>query len=469
LCDAPQPRGGSWGDDGNIIAALRLTEGLSQVPASGGTVKPATELKQENKQVRHRWPQLLPGAQMVLFTASTVAGTYEFATIEAQKLRTGERKTLVRGGYYGRYVPSGHLLYVLQGTLYAAPMNVERLELIGPAVPIVDDVASRSDGGFAPLDFSGTGTLVYLRRKAATQTIVWLGNAGGMQPLRAAAAEYSGMPRFSPDSKRLALTVVDDSNADVWLYEWERGTMTRLTFTPGYDGNPVWSPDGRHIVFTSARHGGAGNLYWMRADGAGEVVRLTESENLQEPFSFSPDGKRLVYHEWSPLSNGGLWTLSVTHVESDRPDAGKPEHFLQTPFWDTTPMISPDGQWLAYESNESGRDEVYVRRFPAPGGKLLISTDGGNSPVWSRKGRELYYRSGEGMMAVRYTMSGEAFLAAKPRVLAEKKDLGFFDLAPDGKGFAVVQPEASQGKGPAQVTFLLNFFDELRRRAPVGK
>jgi serine/threonine-protein kinase len=468
LCDASQGIGGSWGEDGNIIAALNGFDGiLSRIPSGGGTVEPVTELKPERKEYK-RWPQVLPGAQVVLFTAMNIGGG---ATIEAQSLRTGERKILMRGGSYGRYVPTGHLLYLHQGTLYAASMDVKRLELTGPAVPVVEEVLSSASYGFAQADFSRSGTLVYVRGKPARQTLVWLDSTGHTQTLRATATEYNGTVRFSPDGKRLAVSVTEGGNGNVWVYEWERDTFTRLTFTRAFEGFPVWSPDGKHMAFLSDRHGeGLPNLYWIRADGAGEAVRLTQSKNFQVPFSFSPDGKRLAFAELDRQTNGALWTLPLGEMESDHPKPGKPEPFLVAPFSELGPMISPDGRWLAYQSNQSGRYEVYVRPFLRQGGQWQISTGGGDWPVWSKKGPELFYRSSEGMMIASYTTNGEAFVASKPRLWAAKKDLGdYFDLAPDGKRFALLQPEAAEQKGPQHVTFLLNFFDELRRRAPVGK
>jgi eukaryotic-like serine/threonine-protein kinase len=299
--------------------------------------------------------------------------------------------------------------------------------------------------------------------------LVWLDSAGQTHPIRAIAAEYYGPIRSSPDGTRFAVSIVERGNANIWVYEWERDTITRLTFTPGFDGLPVWSPDGKHIAFTSRRAGMA-NLYWMRADGAGKTVRLTESKNIQSAWSFSPDGKRLAFQEADSRTNFDLWTLPFEEVESDHPKPGKPEPFLVTPFNEFAPMISPDGRWLAYYSNESGRDEVYVRPFPGPGGKWQVSIAGGDHPVWSRKKAELFYRGREGMMVASFTANVEAFAAGKPRLWAANENLGaYFALAPDGTRFALLQPEEPEKKGPTHVMFLLNFFDELRRRAPPGK
>jgi serine/threonine-protein kinase len=265
------------------------------------------------------------------------------------------------------------------------------------------------------------------------------------------------------------MTVADHGNGDVWVYEWKRDVMTRLMSTPGFDGNPVWTPDGKHIVFASMRHGGAPNLYWIRADGTGETIRLTVSKYTQYPFSFSPDGKRLAFSEQNPETRHDLWTLPIGDAQSDHPKPGKPEPFLVTPFYESWPMISPDGRWMAYESSESGHDEVYVRRFPGPGGKWMISTSTSDlgEPVWSRTRPELLYTSSQGMMVVSYTVSGDAFHPSRPQLWGAKgKITDWFDLAPDGKRFLMVQDAETKQIDPPQLTLLLNFFDELRRRAP---
>jgi predicted Ser/Thr protein kinase len=325
LCDAPLPQGGAWGEDGNIIAALASSGGLSRISQNGGAPQPVSQLQ---KELSHRWPQVLPGAEAVLFSAYTAGIAFDDARIEVQSLRTGRRKTLVRGGTYGRYARSGHLLYVWQGLLFAAPMDLGKLELTGPAASVVDGVTANAYGG-APFDISSSGTLVYAKNKAERQNLFWLDSTGRMVPLRAGAAEYAYNLQFSPDGKRLAVVLIEGGNPDIWVYEWERDTMTRLTFTPGFDSFPLWSPDGKHIVFTSARHGGPQNLYWMRADGAGEAVRLTESETAQFPASLSPDGRRVRFTEVNPRTGYDLWTVALEDVESDRPKAGKPEPFLQ--------------------------------------------------------------------------------------------------------------------------------------------
>jgi Tol biopolymer transport system component len=468
LCNAPKGVGGSWGDDGTIIAALDASGGLSHIFPNGGLVQPVTKLRPESSDFAHNWPQVLPGAEAVLFTAVSTNSNIPDATIDVQLLRTGERKTLVRGGYYGRYAPSGHLVYMRGRTLYAAPMDPKKLTLTGPAVPVIEDIAISSVWGTAQMDFSRNGTLLYVRRKPDGKTLTWLDNRGKTHVLRAEGEEYSPAVRLSPDGKRLALAVAGSDSVDVWVYEWERNTMTRLTFG-SHSWWPIWSPDAKHIAFMSSKHGEAANLYYMRADGAGEAVRLTESKNRQIPYSFSPDGKRLAFFEFNPQTQTDIWTLPLEDPNGDNPKAGKPEPFLVTPFDERAPMISPDGRWLAYESNASGRNEVYVQSFPGTTGKWQISTGGGDRPVWSRKAQELFYRNTEGIMVASYSVRGEAFAANKPQLWTAAKDLGmYFDLAPDGKRFVIVQADESQKSSLEQVMLLENFFDELRRRAPTG-
>jgi serine/threonine protein kinase len=470
LCDAPEPRGGSWGDDGNIVLAPDYLSGLSRISSSGGILQPVTELNKERKERTHRWPQVLPGSKAVLFVANTALANYEEATIEVQSLKTGQRKTLQRG-YAPRYLPSGHLLYMHGGIAYAAPMDPKRLALNGPAVPVLEDVAGRWSSGGPNFDFSSTGALTYTARPPAPpRPILWLERSGKTQPLLAAPGIYSS-PRFAPDGKRLAVSVSRDGKSDVWIYDWERDTMRRVTSVPGSNSDPVWTPDGKRIAFYAR---GAGGLYWTSADGVGEAQRLTESKNQQVPGSFSPDGKWLAFAEWSPETSWGIWMLPI---DLNSGPAGKPRPFPPTPLLDSDPAFSPDGRWLANVHDSGGQVEVVVRPFPGPGGSWQVSNGGGDQPVWSRNGRELFYRAFDRrIMTVGYRMQGGSFVADKPQVWCEKP-LPFyyepsrnFDLAPDGTRLAF--PMSPEGKveqeGSTHVILLLNFFDELKRQAPVG-
>jgi Tol biopolymer transport system component/tRNA A-37 threonylcarbamoyl transferase component Bud32 len=472
LSSAPFATGGSWGEDGNIVAAFNTVGALWRIPSSGGTPAPVTELAQgENT---HRWPQILPGGKAVLFTAHSQTSGFDGANIEVISLGDHRRKTLLRGGTFGRYLPSGHLIYVNRGTLFAVPFDLERLEVRGTPAPVLGEVGYSSTYGSAQLDFSRSGTLVYRSGTAGggQVTVQWLDGTGRTQPLLAKPGLYTN-PHVSPDGQRLAMLVTSGSNTDAWTYEWQRDTMTRLTFT-GRAGQVIWSPDGRFIVFL----GEAGGMLWARSDGAGKPQPLTQTKNFQVPWSFSPDGKRLAFFETNAGTGNDLWTVPL---ESDGAGlrAGKPEIFLQTTADERYPSFSPDGRWLAYTSDESGAYQVYVRAFPDRGGKWQISNSGGAYPAWSSNGRELLFRTLDNrIMVATYTAKGDSFVSDKPRVWSERRLADFgavgvatYDVAPDGKRVAALMPVEAPETQKAQnhVIFLENFFDELRRKVPVSK
>jgi serine/threonine-protein kinase len=435
-----------------------------------------TELAQG--EITHRWPQILPGGKAVLFTASPTNAAFDGANIEVMSLSDHRRKTLVRGGTYGRYLPSGHLVYVNRGTLFAVPFDADRLEVHGTPAPVLDQIGYNAQLGSAQLDFSQTGTLIYRSGGAGggLLTVAWLDGAGKVQPLLAKPGAYVN-PSLSPDGQRLALNVSEGSSADIWVYDWQRDTMTRLTFT-GNNFVPIWSQDGRYIVFQSA---GAGTSV-IRSDGSSKPMPLTESKNTQTPWSFTADGKRMAFMEQDSKTSYDLWTVPI-ETDGAGLRAGKPEVFLQTPADERYPAFSPDGRWLAYMSNESGTSQVYVRAFPDKGGKWQISNSGGSYPMWSRgalgPGHEVFFESLDNRIkAAGYTVKGETFVADKPRPWSDRQIAGVvigvknIDLAPDGKRIAALMPAAETKRAQEvqnHVVFLENFFDELRRRVPLGK
>jgi serine/threonine-protein kinase len=482
LCDVGVPRGGSWGEDGYIVFSPLNAGPLMRIPKTGGTPEPLTKLTET--EATQRWPQVLPGGKAVLFTANSRQGDYENAYINVFVLKTGEVKTIQRGGYFGRFLPSpqggGYLLYLHEGTLFAAPFDSDRLETGGSAVPVLDDAAGDPIGAGGQFDWSQNGSLVYLSGKTggATYPIVWMDSSGKTTPLLAKPNGY-GAPRFSPDGKRLAFTSPGSAGTDVWVYDWERDTPTQLTFTGPGNREIAWTPDGKHIVFC-AGSGQTGSLWWTRSDGSGEPQKLLEMKNSGiglRPQSFTPDGRRLAFDQ-NVLSGVGvdIYTLPLDLSDPDRPKPGTPEPFLATPTREVDAAFSPDGHWMAYASNESGVDDVFVRPFPGPGGKWRVSTGGGKFPTWSRTGREIFFLGGDDrIMVSEYTVGGDSFSPGKPRAWSDRQVLRptfirTLDLHPDGKRFAVFErPVSDQTTGNLHVTFVLNFADELRRRVPTGK
>jgi len=282
-------------------------------------------------------------------------------------------------------------------------------------------------------------------------------------------------PSFSPDGQRL---VFDTEAPDgIWIYEWAREALDRLTGTPGRETRPAWTPDGRRIAFSSPAATGSSNIYWQRIDGSGGTQRLTESQNAQFVGSWHPSGKYLAFSEVALQKGPDLMILSMEGDEAAGWKPGKPTVFLSTPFVETDPMFSPDGRWIAYSSNESGALEVYVRPFPGPGGKTLISNSGGISPVWSPARREVIYQSADQrLMVASYAANGDSFHVEKPRPWSESQSpvvtwagRRSFALHPDGERIALPAARDAAASRQNTVVFLFNFFDELRRRSPLGK
>lgn len=299
----------------------------------------------------------------------------------------------------------------------------------------------------------------------------WLDRDGATQPLITKPGRYLSL-HLSPDGQRLAFEEGVGSNRDIWISAMQPDSLTRLTFDAGGLGNmnPVWSPDGRYIVF-----GGKGGIFWTRSDGAGKPRPLTQSNGLQVPYSFTPDGKRISLVQVVPGGGSDLWTLAIENDGTGLKGL-KPEVFLETSFDERYPTFSPDGSWLAYTSNESGTYEIYVRAFPDGGAKQQISYGGGAYPVWSRNGRQLLFRSLDSrFMTVAYTVKGDSFVAEKPSLWSDKRftdfvvGFGSYDVTPDGKRvFALVPVEGREARqAQNHVIFLENFFDELSRKVPL--
>jgi predicted Ser/Thr protein kinase len=481
LCDASANMTGSWGDDGNIIATLGWGASLSRIPSAGGAPSPVTLL--ERGEFRHSWPQVLPGSRKILFTTEFVGQSIDEADTEVFSLDTGKRTLLHHRGFFGRYLPSGHLVWIFHNVMYAASFDLDRLKLTGQPQPVLEDVDSRRDEG-GQFAFSQTGNFAYVSMKGELQrSIFWLDRAGKTQPLHAAPGLYSA-PRFSPDGKHLAFSVSDDqSREDIWVQDLERDTASRASLLPGRNQSPVWTPDGKNLIFWSSNPAAQG-IYSIRADGSGVPQRLTDGATEQAQISISPDGKRLAVAQVGVNGGVEIWTVPL-EGDIGRSPVGvvrrQPEPFVQTPFITILPTFSPDGHFLAYSSFVPGKKGLWVVPFPGPGGGWLVSATG-DSAIWPQgadgAGREVYFMDLESqtIMVSRYTAAGDALVFDKPRVWSPHRvlDLGSppmraFDVAPDGKRVAVVLnvDGTADPKPITHLTFLVNFSDELRRRAPV--
>jgi serine/threonine-protein kinase len=459
ICDAPSYRGASWSDDGTILFSPGGQAALFRVSDKGGEAKAATKLDLPKGESTHRWPRILPGGKTAIFTIHGMSGNYENARIGVVLLATGETRILLEGGTDARYVPTGHLVYLRSGSLFAVPFDLERLEVTGPPVPVLDGLSSSPTAGFAHYDVSPAGALLYLPldQKEFETELVWVDRKGAATPLTDVRRWYAG-PRLSPDGRRLAVYAGNATDSDIWVLDLARGSWDRLA-SGGINYEPVWSSDGAHIAFASNR-GGPINVFFMPVDRSQPAEQLTKTLSWPHPADSSPDGRTLIIEDSPQATSSDISVLSLTGDRELRP-------FLRTPANEGAAKLSPDGGWLAYQSDESGRLEVYVMAFPGPGGRSQVSIDGGSAPVWSRDGRELFFQSGSRLMAASVEMR-PAFRAALPKPLFKLTNLGEeYDVARDGR-FVMVRSRAEED-APKSLAVVLGWFDDLKRRAAAGK
>jgi Tol biopolymer transport system component/predicted Ser/Thr protein kinase len=471
LGEAPFPNGASWGSQGTI--AFTPTGGASsllQIPNTGGAPQPLTHLAKG--EVAQRWPDFLPGGKAVLFGVAANAISFSNAQVAVQSIGTGERRNLIQGATYPRYASSGHLIYAQGGSLMAVPFDAQRLATTGATVPVMEGVLQSPISGAAQYSLSATGSLVYVAGgvQSAQRRLVWVDRNGSEQPLAASAHAYFA-PRISPDGRRVAVTITDQDD-QIWLFDLSRETLTRFTFEGSANLNPTWTPDGKRIAFDSIK-GGPLNIFWQLADGGGGLEQLSASEFTQVPFSWSPDGQLLAFFEVNPTTQRDIWVLRLGDPPASPGQVRKAQPFLRTPFDEAVPRFSPDGRWLAYTSDESGRYEIYVQPYPGPGGKWQISTEGGTEPAWNPNGRELFYRSNDKMMAVDIATQ-PGFAAGTPRMLFEGRyevapvPSANYDVSSDGQRFLMIKPSEQAQAARTQINVVLNWFEELKRRVPAG-
>ena len=451
------PRGASWGPDDTIVFASRDSEGLKRVSALGGEPETLTVVDRESGETNHRWPEVLPDGRAVVFEVDRRGGI-ESSSIAVLSLDTGDVRELLTGGSFPRYAPTGHLVYAGLKTLWAAGFDPRRLELTSAPVPVLAGVATTSANA-ANFGLAKDGTLVYVpgNPRSADRTLVWVDRQGQEEPIGGEPRPYVSVA-LSPDGTRVA-SEIRDSNVDVWIYDLSRQTSTRLTFDAETEGAPVWTSDGERIVFTSA-----GNLAWKAADGTG-VAEPLPSTGAGAPWSALPNDQGVIATRRRPEMG---WDIDLVSLEEATPVLP----VIEEPFDQYHPSLSLDGRWIAYQSNESGRDEVYVRPFPdVASGKWQISSAGGSHPVWARSGRELFYRSsGEMIEMMAVAIETEpAFAPGNPTGLFEDPYLRNlrrnYDISLDGQRFLMIK-EGSSNDAPRELHVVLNWFEELKRLVP---
>jgi eukaryotic-like serine/threonine-protein kinase len=390
-------------------------------------------------------PQLLPGHRTVLFTVNA-GGLWDRAQIVAQRLDTGARHVIVPAGRDGRYIPSGHLLFATSTTIMGAPVDIANGRLTGTPVPLLEGVrtAPTVSTGVSHFAVSRSGTFAYFPAESIEQrTLVWVDRQGHETSIAAPPHAYR-YPRLSPDGTRIAVEA-EDGDDDIWIWDVVRATLARLTATPETELSPLWSPDGRFVLFQSTRQGGA-NIFRQLADGTRDAERLTTSPLRQLPDALTPDGKVLVFRE---LDAANSYDLRVMSTESDR--QSKP--LIASRFNEQNADLSPNGRWIVYQSDESGSVEIYVRPFPhVDEGRWIVSGGSGHRPVWARTGREIFYRSADGaMMSVpireqpRLTIGAPTKLFETPDYIGQLAGFAggnpgrHYDVTSDGQRFVIVK------------------------------
>jgi serine/threonine protein kinase len=448
---------GTWNRDG-VVLFIAASGALARVPESGGTVTPVTTLDASRSETVHYWPYFLPDGKHFLYLSYSASAS-ENNAIFVGSLDSKDRELLIKASSNSAYAPPGYLLYNRQGTLVAQPFDADRLQLTGDAVPVAEGVAFNPFGAYGQFAASDNGVLIYRRGGgSAPLTLAWVSREGAAQPLSAPPHNYT-FPKISPDGKRVAVGIEEGGGNQVWIYDTARDAMSRLTFDGNANVDPLWTHEGKRIVFK----GKGGHLFWQPADGGGAAEQLTSDAHSTNdlPGNWSPDGQALLFMETLPLRD--LFVLSLQDRKTQPFDTGE--------VGANAPCFSPDGRWIAYTSTESGRMEVYVRPYPGPGGKWQISNEGGTEPVWNPKGREIFYRSGQKMMAVDYTEQPE-FSAGRPKMLFEgpytpsPRSLADYDVSSDGQRFLMLK---NADQRPGEISVVLNWTEELKQKAPAGK
>jgi Tol biopolymer transport system component len=465
LCDAPLARGGSWSRDGTIVFAPVPDGPLYRVPAAGGQAAPLTRLDPSRRETTHRYPSFLPDGRRFLFLVAsfTTTAEQEKMGVYLGSLDHGEEKFLLRANSNMAFAPPGAILFLRERNLYAERFDPDRSEVSGDPIPVAEQIQYFAQTFMGLFSASQTGTVLY-QNQGGTMLgrLVWFDRAGkNLGPLGAPADQAN--PRLSPDGRRVAVSITDSrsGNVDVWSYDTSGGIPTRLTTDPAIDGTPVWSPDGSRIAYASMRRGLA-EVFEMSSRGGAEkpLTPSPPTQGVNYPTDWTPDGRQILYRSGSANANLELWLSSV--------DGSNAAPFIKASYGVSNGRFSPDGRFVAYASNESGRWEIYVVPFPGPGGDWKVSTDGGSEPVWSRDGRELFFLTADNhLMAVPVRLS-PAFDAGPPKALFLVRrrepiatlDMFSYDVAADGQRF-LVNTDAGEATA-APLTVVLDWAPEPR-------
>jgi hypothetical protein len=396
-------------------------------------------------EARLAWPTILPGDRAILFASSAIGGDWH---IESLDLATGARHTVMERGTLPLYAPSGHLLFYRDGELLAAPFDVETQRVTGATVRILENLPT-SASNIPMVDVSAAGTLIYAPITAAAR-LVWVSRQGVEQPLLDTPRIYQN-PRLDPRG-RWALVQA----GELWLHDLARSTFTRISADAERTAYPVLTPDGQRVVYKANRR-----LILLALDGSGSVKEIAGTEVNDYAGSITPDGKHLLFVRIRPESSGDIYQATLD---------GDPDIrlILQTPGYDGAAQVSPDGQWLVYSSDEAGEMEVYLRKFPGPDQRWQVSTHGGTQPIWSRDGREIFYREGEKMMAVGVSTDAEPVLEDPVLLFEQRYSFGTgitipnYDISADGERFLMVREDSAQ----IRLNLILDWSEELERLAP---
>jgi serine/threonine-protein kinase len=458
-------KGSTWDAEG-ILSGPSTNTGLFRVAPEGGELAAVTELDASKGEASQRWPELLPDGRHVLCTVKKVGlATFDDADIAVYSMDSRQWKTVLHGGYYAKYAQTGHLLYVREGEIMAAPFDLQRLEVTGPATRVVSGVMSEPSSGAAQFDLSRNGTLVFAPGGPVESQVevLWI-DREGKESLVGVPARSIREVSLSPDGTRVAVVIAGATDA-IFVYDFARGTLTRAT-SEGNSYSVLWMADGENLLYSSDRD--SGGMFRSRADGSGTPAKVLPGLGVFTSVSIVGSIPTLVY----PKGKFGARNIWLAPLQSGT--AGSP--LLVSPFDQWDPQVSPDGKWLAYVSDESGRAELYVSPFPSGAGRWQISTDGAGSPKWSADGKELFFLLGGtgdfGETKRRRTLvsvsvaTGDSFVPGRPRTAFEWSGVGAFSLAPDAKRLLVLRPRDPPVR-TSKIYAVLNWFEELRKLAPL--